>query len=218
MNALVDSPLLPRIEVIPHFKVNETISEGHGHTIRNTLVAVTVTSSNDDHIVGQLVIADPTIEDQLITSSHNRGRRRVHFIKEKNDDRILSSEFFCRKINGLGPIHLVDILIEVGDTTNISRFHLRHTQVNHVTTEIISDLLHDLRLADARRAPEKDGPLRLECSKNSLASLSRSDRQMIRHLRHFLISFQMRETVSLYVLNIANRISDVNLFFHFFQK
>jgi ABC-type dipeptide/oligopeptide/nickel transport system ATPase component len=172
VNTLVDSPSLPSIEVVTHFKVNEAVSERHRHAIRDTLVTVAVTSSNDNNVIRQLILTNPTIEDQLITSSlHSRGSR-IHLIEEKNYDWVLCSEFFAGKIDGLGPIHLTDFLIEVRDTTNVSRFHLRHTQIDHVTTEFVSDVLNAFGLADTRRAPQEDWTLDLKRSKNSLAGLN----------------------------------------------
>lgn len=181
VDALVDSPSLPRSEVGTHLQVNETIRKRLRHAIRNALVRVAVTSSDHDHVRGQLVLTNATVENQLISSSHHRGGSRVHFIKEQHHDRVLSSRLLVGQIDRGSPIHLARVLVEVGDTTNVSGFHLRHTQIDHQTTEFLSDLSDHLRLTDAGRTPEKDGTLLAKRFENGPARLNAGDSQIVRY-------------------------------------
>ena len=186
MNAFVNSPVLPCSKVGSHFQVQETISEGHWHAICHTLVRVTVTCGNDNDIIGQLVLTDSTVQNQLIACSLNSWGCRVHFIEEENNHWVLFCEFFIGQIDGCGPVHLVDIFVEVRDASNISRLHLRHTQVNDETTKFIRNFLNNLRLADAGRAPQENRTLCLESFENSLTGLNGSDCEIVRNFRHVL--------------------------------
>jgi len=186
VNVLVHRPLLPGAEVITHLEVNETISQRHRHTISDALVAVAVTSSHDHNIVGQLILAHATIENELVASSLNSRGSRVHLVQKQNDDGILRADLFRGEIDGLSPVHLTDVLVEERNTTDISGFHLCHTHIIHIAAEFISDFLNHFGLADARGTPEEHRALCLECSEESLAGLNRRDSEMIRNLRHFL--------------------------------
>ena len=187
MNAFVDCPVLPRSKIGAHFNMQEPISKGHRHTISNTLVAITVTCRNNNHVVRKLVLTNTAIENQLISCSlYSRGSR-VHLVQEQTYDRILTSKFLVREINWGSPVHLANVFVEEGNTTNVSGFHLRHTQINHKTTKLLSDFGNNLTLTDTGRAPEKHGTLDLESLENCLTGLNTSNGEIVRYLSHFLL-------------------------------
>ena len=179
VNAFVHSPVLPRSKIGSHFNVNETISKGHWHAICHTFVTVTVTCRNDNNVIGEIVLTDTTVQDKLITCSLHCWGRTVHFIKEKNYDGMLCGKLCVRQVNWLSPIHLVDIFVEVWNTTNVSWLHLCHTQVNHRTVEFCGNFCNNVRLTDAGRAPQEHGTFCFECSQESFANLNRGDSQIV---------------------------------------
>ena len=179
VDALVDSPCLPRSEVGTHFQVKETISKGHRHAICHALVAVTIACCDDHNIVRQTILADATIQNQLIACSLHRGRGRVHFIKEENNDGILRGEFLVGQIDRGSPIHLAVVFVEERDAANVSRLHLRHTQINDCAAKFVADFCDNIRFADAGRAPEKDGTLDLERNEHRLTGLNAGDRETV---------------------------------------
>ena len=165
-------PFLPRRKVHFHFLVNETICQRSGHTISHTLVAFAITCCYHNNIVRQLILANTTIQNQLISSGLHTGRGTVEFVHEQYHQRILAGQFFVRQFHRGCPIHLADFFVVKRNTTNVSGFHLPQTQVNHITVEVSSNALHQLALANAGGTPQEQRTLDFECFKQGFVRLA----------------------------------------------
>ena len=166
VDSVGNSPVLPGLVIYTHFQVNETVSQRSRHTISNTFVAFTVTSGNHNHVLRQNILTDTTVQDQLIRTCLNAWCGTVHFVQEQNDNGMLACKFFVGQIDRRSPIHLFVVLVEERNTTQVSGFHLRQTQVNERTAKFAGNTFHNFGLTNTRRAPQEYGTLLLKAFQN----------------------------------------------------
>ena len=69
VDVVVHRPFQPAIRVQYHVDVNQTGLQGSGHWLNDGTIVFTVTSTDDQQFVVQLVLANHVIEDQLVGSS-----------------------------------------------------------------------------------------------------------------------------------------------------
>ena len=154
--------------------MDKAVCQGSWHAVCDAFVRFTVTSSHHDNIVRQSILAHTTVQDQLICSRLHRSRGRVQLVQEQHHNGILAGSFFIGQFNRGSPVHLASVLVVERDTTNVCGLHLTQSQVNHKAAQLGSDAFHQFGFANARRAPQEQRALGLECFEDRLASLLRS--------------------------------------------
>ena len=175
VDAVVDSPRMPRIKVDAQFQVDKTVCQRSRHAVSNALVRLTVASSNDHHVVGQFIRSNAPVQDQLVCCGLYGRSSGVHFVQEQDDNRPLGSKFFAREFNRGSPGHNAQVFVEVRDTTQVRRLHRRHTQVDRSAFHFASNAGNQFRLANAHRSPQEHRTLGFEAAEYGTPGFDCSD-------------------------------------------
>ena len=167
VDIVFNSPVKPIFVVHTDFVVQEAVSKRLRHTIRNTLIALTVTSSSNHNVVGQLVATNCTVENQLVSSGLRSRCSTVKFVKEEDNNIVILSHLRIGQFIGRREAHLVCVLIVVRVTFEVSGFPKRQAAVDQFRTKTISfvglaDAFERLGLTNAGRTPNHHRTLRPE--------------------------------------------------------
>ena len=171
VHPVVYSPLLPRSKVHLHFLVNETVSQRSWHAVSHTLVTFAVTCSHHDHVVRQHILANATVQDQLVCGTLHTWSGRVQLVQEQDHNRVLLGSFFVGQFDWWSPVHLANVFVVKRNTTDVSGFHLAQAQVDHETVEITGNAFNQFALANARRTPQEQRTFDTESCQQTVASL-----------------------------------------------
>ena len=151
-DALFPGPGKPVFEQGLKVQMYHAVGESRGHAVGDGLVPVPVACGYDGPAVGQTIFANGAVQNELVAGSLHKGRRRIELIEKKDalrgvgrigqkGGRTPDSRAFRRDARQAAQIHGIQ-----QDGTNVAQHH----------APFRGHLGHDLALAYAGRAPEKD--------------------------------------------------------------
>ena len=150
VDVLAVRPVHPVVQVHLDFVVGEAVGQRCRHGVGHAAVALAVAGREDHPAVRHLVFAQAAVENQLVGRGRH-GRRRRGDLVEKQDAR-RAVAFGIRQHRGNRPFD--QLAVAERNAAQVGRLHLRQADVDQRHAVLLRNLGDDLRLADARRAPQ----------------------------------------------------------------
>lgn len=147
-NAGVQCPDLPFFEARFDLDVEQTVGHWRGHCAHGGTILNTVTGGDEFPTLGQNVLTNPAIEQELLAQTHHDRRGHVDFVEEEDALAFGGEEIGASEVGRLG------LFVNERNPAEVGRCELRDTQVDEAEAEFLGRLLNDGGFTNAGRTPD----------------------------------------------------------------